>query len=84
MILKLEQQKFCIKIFFNLKIANDLADALKTLFIQNIFYLFQKLIYCIRALIAWVIKGNCFNKLFLAKLLILIKLLYELFFLIQI
>ena len=74
MILKLMQHKFCVKIFFNLIISNDRIYVVKILLAENFFDLFQKLIYCIRALIAWIVESYCLNWLFLKKLLILIKL----------
>lgn len=84
MILKLEKQEFCIKVFFNLKVTNDLAYAIKALSAKNLLDLFQELIDCIWALVAWVVEGNCLNELFLGKLLILVELWNELFFLLNI
>lgn len=84
MILKLEQQEFCIKVFFYLKGTNDLAYAIKAFSVKNLLDLFQELVDCIWALVAWVVEGNGLNELFLIKLLIFIKLWNELFFLLNV
>ena len=78
------QNKFCVKIFFKLIISNDCVYAVKTLLAENFFDLFQKLIQRIRTLIGLIIESYCLNKLFLKKLLILIKLGNNISFLIMI